>query len=182
MLIFLIGMMGSGKSTIGKLLAETLQFPFYDTDTLIESIEGQTVSDIFAQKGEGYFRTLEHELISNWKLSHGVVATGGGLPCHNRLMDILYQKGVTIYLESSVEDMVTRIGNDVSRPLLYSKSIQEKQKIIRQILKTRTPIYKLSRLKIKNNSSPEVVVTKIIKKLKKQLADDHFNSLMAALG
>ena len=87
MLIFLVGMMGSGKTTVGQMLANELSLPFFDTDEILTSIEDRSIPEIFSQNGEEYFRSLEKELIDNWKISDGIVATGGGLPCFNDLME-----------------------------------------------------------------------------------------------
>ncbi len=79
--IFLIGMMGSGKSTIGMRLAELLVLPFTDTDAAIEKAEGRSVRQIFEQEGEVYFREKEQQLLQQMPQQAGVVACGGGLPC-----------------------------------------------------------------------------------------------------
>ncbi|HMT54618.1 MAG TPA: shikimate kinase [Saprospiraceae bacterium] len=166
MTIFLIGMPCSGKSTLGLQLAEHLQMPFFDTDAIIEDMEGMKVSDIFTKQGEARFRDLEYELISNWKLSHVVVATGGGLPCHNDLIDILNSKGKTIWLQASIDALSERLSqSEVIRPLSDGKSDKEIKSKLKELLKNRKPIYSKAQIRVKVESDSEVTLRKILRKL-----------------
>jgi len=165
MLIFLVGMMGSGKTTIGKLLAEELSLPFFDTDDIITSIEGSSVSEIFQNKGETHFRDIEFGLVNNWKMSHGVVSTGGGLPTHHGIMEILNDKGVTIYLKSSVDTLVSRVNNDPLRPLVANKTVGEVKKTLSNLLKERKEYYNKSIYTVTTNGNPQEIVKKIIVKI-----------------
>ncbi|MBK6667342.1 MAG: shikimate kinase [Saprospiraceae bacterium] len=166
MTIFLIGMPCSGKSTLGLQLAEHLQMPFFDTDAIIEDMEGMKVSDIFTKHGEARFRDLEHELMANWKLSHVVVATGGGLPCHNDLIDILNSKGKTIWLQASIDALSERLSqSEVIRPLTDGKSDKETKSKLKELLKNRKPIYSKAQIRVKVESDSEVTLRKILRKL-----------------
>ena len=166
MTIFLIGMPCSGKSTLGLQLAEHLQMPFFDTDAIIEDMEGMKVSDIFTKQGEARFRDLEHELMANWKLSHAVVATGGGLPCHNDLIDILNSKGKTIWLQASIDALSERLSqSEVVRPLTDGKSDKETKSKLKELLKNRKPIYSKAQIRVKVESDSEVTLRKILRKL-----------------
>lgn len=165
MLIFLIGMMGSGKTTIGKLLAEELSLPFFDTDEIIASIEEMSISEIFSHKGEEYFRSLEKELIENWKISDGIVATGGGLPCFHDLMEKLNEKGKTIFLVTSAAIISDRISHDNNRPLVAGKSPAQLKKAINDLLKIRKTFYSKARIKVKTDVEPKEIVRRIIRKL-----------------
>jgi len=166
MTIFLIGMPCSGKSTLGLQLAEHLQMPFFDTDAIIEDMEGMKVSDIFTKHGEARFRDLEHELMANWKLSHVVVATGGGLPCHNDLIDILNSKGKTIWLQASIDVLSERLSqSEVIRPLTDGKSDKEIKSKLKELLKNRKPIYSKAQIRVKVESDSEVTLRKILRKL-----------------
>jgi len=116
--IVLVGFMGAGKSTIGRLLAAKLGLPFVDTDPVIEQRAGRTIKEIFATDGEPAFRALEHEVIAG--LLHGpeiVLALGGGAPEHPGTRQDLKQAQV-VYLHVSYEGAVGRIGADADRPLL----------------------------------------------------------------
>lgn len=166
MTIFLIGMPCSGKSTLGLQLAEHLQMPFFDTDAIIEDMEGMKVSEIFTKHGEARFRDLEHELMANWKLSHVVVATGGGLPCHNDLIDILNSKGKTIWLQASIDALSERLSqSEVIRPLTDGKSDKEIKSKLKELLKNRKPIYSKAQIRVKVESDSEVTLRKILRKL-----------------
>lgn len=156
----------SGKSTLGLQLAEHLQMPFFDTDAIIEDMEGMKVSEIFTKHGEARFRDLEHELMANWKLSHAVVATGGGLPCHNDLIDILNSKGKTIWLQASIDALSERLSqSEVIRPLTDGKSDKEIKSKLKELLKNRKPIYSKAQIRVKVESDSEVTLRKILRKL-----------------
>jgi len=168
MLIFLIGMPGSGKTTIGKLLSYELQLPCYDTDDIITSIEESSVPEIFEKHGEAYFRTLEKELIASWKMTNCIVATGGGLPCIEGVMEMLNQKGKVIYLNTKPSTLAERLKDDFDRPLLKGLSQKDKEKKLKEMLQQRDAFYKAAKIKIVNNGSPEDATEKILVKLKKK--------------
>lgn len=168
MLVFLIGVMGSGKTTIGKMLSYEMQLPFYDTDEIIMNIEGMNVSAIFEKHGEGYFRVLEKELILSWKMTNCIVATGGGLPCIDGVMDVLKQKGKVVYLSTKLGLLTERLANENSRPLIKELSQKDRQKKLKEILQLREVYYKTAQIKIVNNGTPEETVAKILVKLKKK--------------
>ncbi len=145
-LIFLIGYMGCGKTTLAKKLASKLSYEWLDTDTFIEKQEGLTISQIFTTHGETYFRTSELKVIQSLDISvPTVVSTGGGLPCFNNLMEQLNQKGTTIYLERSPKELFQRLHQGkTKRPLLANKSDEELLKFIQENLEKRNPIYRQS--------------------------------------
>ena len=116
--IFLIGMMGSGKSTIGALLAEQLGYHFIDTDAFIEKQEGKSVAEIFRDKGEAHFRKLEKALLDELPSGNAVIACGGGLPCYNNLLENIKQNGVVVYLKGNPDQLYERISTHTNRPLL----------------------------------------------------------------
>lgn len=157
MVFFLIGYMGAGKTTIGKLLAKKLNWQFIDVDSFIENRYHQTITAIFEKRGECGFRELERrtlEEISNFE--NVVISTGGGLPCFFDNMDLMNRKGVTIYLKSSAEDLINRLNTErQSRPLIRGKSIEELQYFVETNLEKREPFYNKSQLifDVKNCSS-----------------------------
>ncbi|SHF18671.1 shikimate kinase [Clostridium fallax] len=119
MIIYLIGMPGAGKTTIGKKISKEIGYSFLDTDSEIEKIEKKSISLIFEEKGEKYFRDLEKKLV-NEKLCYlkdTIVATGGGMPIYNDNLKELKKSGVTIYLCKSLESLLKR-KNLGKRPLL----------------------------------------------------------------
>ncbi len=136
----LIGYMGSGKSTIGKKAAKAFDYRFVDTDVCIEEQEGCTISELFAKKGEAYFRNCETELIKRL-LSEPkgmVIATGGGLPVRPENAAVLKQLGTIVYLKTEPETLVRRLSGDTKRPLLSDGDLRGK---IKSMLETRGPIY-----------------------------------------
>lgn len=163
MTIFLIGMPGSGKTVIGNYLAEKLQLPFYDTDNIIASIEGMSMSQIFEIHGESYFRNLEAELMKTWKLHNAVIATGGGLPCHNDIMALLNNNGITIWLKAPIDILSQRLENKSNdRPLLKDINIKN---WIKHTLKDRKLFYSQAKIKINANEAITIVANRIISKL-----------------
>ena len=116
--IFLIGMMGSGKSSLAVALATALKVPVYDTDLEIEKLTSYSVSELFSELGEAYFREQEKALIEKLPEQAAVVACGGGLPCYGELMDTLLQRGHVIYLSAPAKVLYERIGGSEDRPLL----------------------------------------------------------------
>lgn len=146
--IILIGFMGAGKTTLGKVLAETLSIPFYDTDSLIEHHTNSSISSIFLNYGESYFRNLEKETIENLpKNSSYVLAVGGGLPCFNNLMEILKTLGTTVYLKHDVTTLSKRLTNDAEeRPLVAEKSGDALVSYIQEKVEEREMVYKKAQL------------------------------------
>lgn len=138
--LILIGFMGSGKTTVGKRLAQMLGYQFLDTDSAIEQREKASIPSIFEHNGEVYFRELETKLLTEQmsSLSHTVLSTGGGLPVRQENREMLQKLGYVIYLESSAETTMKRLKNDRTRPLLMGADREAK---LNQMLKERAPIY-----------------------------------------
>lgn len=119
MLIYLIGLPGVGKSTIGKKLANQLGIKFLDIDTEIERKLGLTITQIFENRGENFFRDIEKEELQNtFILKNYVIATGGGTPCFFNNLTEMKKHGKTFYLNASPEFILSRIKNNEKRPLL----------------------------------------------------------------
>lgn len=116
--LVLIGPMGVGKSTVGRLLAERLDLPFVDGDDIVVDREGRSISDIFVDQGEPYFRALEREVTLDLLRTHaGVLALGGGAPMQEEIGAALAARPV-VFLDVGIADAAARIGFDTSRPLL----------------------------------------------------------------
>lgn len=136
--ITLIGFMGSGKTTVGKLLASILAYNFIDTDDLIENKEAISISEIFKTRGEEHFRELESSTLSHViNLKDTVISTGGGIVTIDRNMEILKDANV-IYLEATPRQIYNNIKHDRSRPLLEGDDMYSK---INEILDTRRSLY-----------------------------------------
>ena len=154
--IFLIGMMGSGKSTIGARLAELLALPFIDTDAAIEKAEGRSAQQIFEQEGEGYFREKEQQFLQQLPQQAGVVACGGGLPCFFNNMELLKEIGIVIYLDAKPERLYQRIKGDGLRPKLQDYAAFE------QLLTEREVCYHKAHFKIDAKQSVEEIVAEVL--------------------
>jgi shikimate kinase len=117
--IFLIGFMGSGKSTLGDKLANIIDYNFVDFDQLIENQLDLSIDEIFSIKGESYFRDVESELLNNLNVNNTVIALGGGTPCYNNNLPVINQKGLSIYLQIPTKTLVNRlIDSKTIRPLI----------------------------------------------------------------
>ena len=116
--ILLSGMMGSGKSSVGRALAERLGWEFIDTDERVESERGLKVEEIFRQQDEAAFRQLERSVLESLPSRNAVVALGGGAVIAAEIRSLLRTKGTLVWLEAKPETLAARIGNTDSRPLL----------------------------------------------------------------
>lgn len=125
MRVFLIGLPGSGKSTLGRELADQLAIPFIDLDQAIEKKAGRKVTNIFQEQGEAAFRELEHNQLmkSIADAADFVMATGGGAPCYHGNMEIIHRAGTSIFLDLSVKALAARLSQmeKDSRPLLVTE-------------------------------------------------------------
>jgi len=143
MKVFLIGMMGSGKSYWKQLLSAKLKTGGYDLDNIIESVEEKSIAELFEEEGENSFRKTEAKLL-RWfgEKKSFVLATGGGTPCFYQNMEWMNQHGVTIWLNEPVEVLVERLKPEMDqRPLLKNCSIQELHSFIQNKLAERTTFY-----------------------------------------
>jgi shikimate kinase len=136
----LVGFMGTGKTTIGKMIAETLRFTFVDTDEMIEARTGKTIAQIFASEGEPKFRELERVVVDELAdRKKCIISTGGGLPVFGDNLDQLKLHSLTVCLWSSPEKIFERVKNQTHRPLLNEPDPLAK---IRALLGVREPFYR----------------------------------------
>ena len=160
--IFLIGYMGSGKTTLGKLLADMLGYTFVDMDTHIEEKHFKTVSQIFAEMGEEKFRLLEQQCLHEVSMFENVViATGGGAPCFFDNMDYMNRHGLTVYLKLSAEQLAIRLESSRAnkRPLLSNRKGAELQEFISEGLAKREGFYNNSHISV--TGSDEEIIAQI---------------------
>lgn len=159
MKVYLIGMPGSGKSTLGKQLAEEFSVDFVDLDQEIEKETGKAIQEIFLQKGEDHFRKIESELLNRWASSSKsyVMATGGGAPCFFQGIDTINQSGLSIFLDVSVEEIVRRLSSFEDRPLLHSKNELEKKEKLKTLLASRLAVYHKAAITVKNIAIRDLV-------------------------
>jgi len=137
--IFLIGPMGSGKTTIGRHLARMFDLDFYDCDHELERLTGASVNLIFDLEGESGFRVREHQLLEQLTAKSGVlIATGGGVVCSEENRRMLRSKGLVVYLKTSIDHQLKRLEKDRSRPLLQADDRVQRLKDLAQV---RNPLY-----------------------------------------
>jgi len=163
--ITLCGMMGSGKSTIGKLLAKKLNFGFIDTDKLIEEKTGKSIKKIFIENGENYFRQLEKKIIINiLKNPKCVISLGGGSILSNSIRNMIQINSYNIYLEVHINTLVKRLTTSNKRPLIMDKDIN---KTLNELIKKREKFYKEADIIINNETQISKIIENILLKLKK---------------
>lgn len=167
--IILVGFMGSGKTTIGKLLAAELGLPFIDSDETIEQQEGKTITRIFEELGEDAFRKMEQDfIISLENKERSVISIGGGMPCFDDNMDRLKALGKVFYLNVSLMTLTQRLMNNrENRPLLADLSQNELSAHVFERLTNRTVFYRQAHSIVPNEGNdPKRVVAEIIRELK----------------
>jgi shikimate kinase len=139
-LISLVGLPGSGKSTVGRNLSRRLNLPFIDSDHAIEQHIGCSIRDFFSREGEAAFRDMEEEVLQNLTQTHeGVLATGGGAVLRQANRERLRQAGQVIYLRSTPEEVFRRLRHDVNRPLLQ---VADPLQRLRDLYAERDPMYR----------------------------------------
>jgi shikimate kinase len=162
--IVLVGLMGVGKTTVGRRLAQRLGLPFVDADEEIETAAGMPVSEIFASFGEPYFRDGERRVIA--RLIDGtpkVIATGGGAFMNEQTRALILDKATAIWLEADIDVLVERVRRRSTRPLLKDRDPGE---VLTELAAIRNPIYALAPIHIRSQPSPhDATVGAIMKAL-----------------
>lgn len=161
--------MGSGKTKYGKKIARMMGYSFYDVDHYIEGKAGMTVAEIFAEKGEKWFRIAETEAITELsEKENAVISTGGGLPCQGNNMELLNQYGLTVYLKLTTSELYENLkSSKKERPLLAGKSKKEMKQTIKAMLKEREPFYNQADMTLESmHRVTESVVNSIQRKKK----------------
>ena len=157
-LVFL-GMMGSGKTTLGKIVSKKLNKEFIDIDQLIEIQEGMTISDIFQKKGESFFRKFEERIsIQNLKKSNSVISLGGGAFINKKIQKEVLKNHISIWLKWDNKNLINRIRNSQKRPI----AIQLNDIDLNQLINDRSKIYSKAKYQIKCDSLSKLELTKRI--------------------
>jgi len=153
MKLFLLGLMGSGKTFWKNELAAKLKLTAYDLDQLIVAIEEASIPEIFEREGEFYFRKTEAKILK-WfgEKKSFVLATGGGTPCFHQNMEWMNQQGITIWLDEPVSVLTERLKNETAnRPLLKNLDEVGLQRYLERQLTDRTPFYNLAKIRLSGN-------------------------------
>lgn len=168
--LYLVGFMGTGKTTIGRVVAQKLNFQLLDSDHEIERIRGKTVQQIFENEGEPIFRGLERTfIIEGHPTTRCVVACGGGLVVQPGMLDALKARGVVICLHASLETILKRTAGNRNRPLL---NVEDPMDRIRTLYTAREPIYRKSGTLILTDGRPlQDIVSHVIRAYRRE-ADD----------
>ena len=162
--LVLVGLMGAGKSTVGRRLAQTLQLPFRDADHEIEAAAGMSIPDIFSIHGEEYFRDGEKRVIARL-LQEGpmVLATGGGAFMNEETRQRIAEQGISVWLRADLDVLMRRVRKRTTRPLLQNS---DPEGTMRRLMEARHPIYATADLTVDSHETPhDRVVADIVKTL-----------------
>ncbi len=170
--LVLIGLMGSGKTSVGKLLAKELGLGFYDSDEEIEKAAGCTVSEIFERFGEPHFRDGERKVIA--RLMEGgpcIIATGGGAVMTPQTAELIWAQSLSLWLKADIDVLVKRTSRNNDRPLLKEKDPHE---VFGQMIKDRYPVYEKAILTVEGyDDSPKETLHRVLETLYGYLNDDN---------
>jgi shikimate kinase len=162
--VILVGFMGSGKSSCGRLLARRLGRCFVETDDMIVGREGRSIPEIFRVDGEARFRELEAELLTDLRLkSDDVIATGGGFPCREGRMTALREIGTVVWLSGDLNELVRRARRSGQRPMLDGRPFDEIEALYRE----REPYYRQADVTVDTTGrGPDQVVAAVLAALR----------------
>ena len=162
--LYLIGMMGAGKTTVGQELAKQLSYGFLDADNVIEQATGQTISQLFASEGEAGFRQIESDVLAQiCAFTKLVISTGGGVILQQKNWSYL-RHGLIVWLDVPVELLYTRLAADTTRPLLQDVDLKQK---LRSLLEQRQALYNQAdlRISVTEGETPEQIATRVLQKI-----------------
>ena len=162
--VYLIGMMGVGKTSVGKAVAQKMNYRFFDTDDLITQVQGETIPEIFANSGEDYFRELETKVLEQLSTcNRSVIATGGGIILKRMNWSFL-QQGLVIWLDASVDLIMERLAEDQTRPLLQTENPQQTLETLWWKRRSRYAQADLQ-VEIQREQSPSYIATRILEQI-----------------
>ncbi len=168
--LYLVGFMGTGKTTVSRIVAARLGHRWLDSDHEIERAQGRPIADIFATEGEAAFRRMEHDFVLNGHpAERTVVACGGGLVVQPGMLAELQKRGVVICLHATVETILRRTAGSRQRPLL---NVEDPEKRIRDLYAVREPIYRRSGSVILTDNRPQIDVVQHVLRVYRRDAHD----------
>lgn len=176
--LYLVGFMGTGKTTVSRIVAARLGHRWLDSDHEIERLQGRAIADIFASEGEAAFRAMEREFIEHGHPAERcVVACGGGLVIQPGMLAELQKRGVVICLHATVETILRRTAGSRQRPLL---NVEDPEKRIRDLYTVRDPIYRRSGSVILTDNRPQIEVVQHVLRVYRRDAIDFLRARDAA--
>lgn len=164
MKIYLIGLPGSGKSFLGKQLADEMKLPFIDLDAVIEQETGTTIAQLFSEKGEDYFRSMEATALRQQSKESGfVMACGGGTPCFHDNIKFINDTGKSVFINTPVKEIVERMSAKEiqSRPLLAEPTSEALENRLNALLEKRLPFYNSATVTVINPASASGILQQI---------------------
>lgn len=168
--LYLVGFMGTGKTTVSRIVAARLEHRWLDSDHEIERLQGKPIAEIFATAGEPAFREMERDFIQNGHpAERTVVACGGGLVIQEDMLAELQKRGVVICLHATVETILRRTAGSRQRPLL---NVEDPEKRIRELYAVRDPIYRRSGSVILTDNRPQIDVVQHVMRVYRRDAED----------
>ncbi len=169
--LVLIGTGGAGKTTIGALLAEGLGYTYMDSDEVIIDREQCSISDIFAQKGEAYFRTLEKQAMQSLIISETpyLIGTGGGAFMNEETRNLIKEKSLSLFIKADIDVLVKRVGDGTGRPLFDGKDVRQ---VLEKLIEERYPIYEQADITVETFDEPlEETMARVTEALYNYLSD-----------
>jgi shikimate kinase len=168
--LYLVGFMGTGKTTVSRIVAARLGHRWLDSDHEIERTQGRSIPDIFASEGEAAFRAMEREfIVGGHPAERTVVACGGGLVVQDGMLAELRKRGVIVCLHATVETILRRTAGNRQRPLL---NVEDPEKRIRDLYAVRDPIYRRSGSVILTDNRPQIEVVQHVLRVYRRDAED----------
>jgi shikimate kinase len=166
--VWLVGMMGAGKSAVGRELARRLGRPFYDTDREIEALRGIAIAEIFAREGEATFRGLERECVARLAGAPAVVSLGGGALAQPEVRRVVVGVGTLVWLRAAPETLLARIGGGQDRPLLAGLAADERLARVRALLAAREADYARAAVVVETDAAS---VEEVAERIERALAE-----------
>lgn len=178
--LYLVGMMGAGKTTVGRELATCLGYRFVDTDAVISQVTGKSITQLFADVGEAAFRQLESQVLAEVSAyTNLVIATGGGIVLRRENWSYLHH-GLVVWLDVPVELLYARLAADTTRPLLQDADPLEK---LRVLLEQRQPLYRQADLQITvTNDTPQQLAKRVLEEIPTVLIPSREDRELGELG
>ncbi len=167
--LYIVGMMGAGKSTLGRALAQALERPFMDTDEQIERETGRTIEEIFRERGEAGFRDLETACLIEVSRDQGfIISLGGGALLCEENRRVIRATGRSIYLRARPKTIAARLPEHPARPILLGAELEKRLELLRRLLALREPYYLQSDLVVDNEGPLEETLGAILRELKRR--------------